>query len=381
MNAKILIVDDDLESLKLIGLMLQAKGYQIVAAQNGPQALSKAVNEAPDLVMLDIMMPGMSGLEVCQHLRADQRTATIPVILFTAKSQLDDKVAGFEAGADDYLTKPIHPAELVIRVETLLARAARLAAPAKPTLRAKVVGFLGCKGGVGTSTLAVNVAVALAQGPAKGQEVMLAELRNGSATLALQLGLRPSKALQILAEQSVETLDADTILAHMSRHTSEVIVLSGLPAPLGTLSALGASRAEALIRNLGTLADYLLLDMGTGLNEVNQALLRLLHYLVVVVEPQRVAMLLAKNLLVSLEELEVGQHRIGIALVRKAPSATTMSKETVEGFLQHELVGVVPPAPDLAFQAAERGMPMVMLQPDTLASSQLCQLAEFIASL
>ena len=120
MNKKIMIVDDDLESLKLVGLMLQRRGYEIVAAHSGDQALSKAKIEPPDLVILDIMMPGLDGYQVCQQLRADPTTARMPVIMFTAKTLVGDKVAGFQAGADDYLTKPIHPNELVSHVEALL---------------------------------------------------------------------------------------------------------------------------------------------------------------------------------------------------------------------------------------------------------------------
>ena len=124
MSAKVLIVDDEIDSLKLIGLLLESKGYQIVAAQNGERAIEKALQEPPDLVILDVMMPGMSGYEVCRRLRTNPQTATIPILMFTAKTQVMDKVIGFEAGADEYLTKPIQPAELLDRVEMLLTSTA-----------------------------------------------------------------------------------------------------------------------------------------------------------------------------------------------------------------------------------------------------------------
>ena len=381
MAAKILIVDDDLESLKLIGLMLQGKGHQITAAQSGLQALRKAVDESPDLIILDVMMPGMDGLEVCRRLRADPRTAAIPIIMFSAKSDVEAKVAGFEAGADEYLTKPIHPAELVTRVDALLARAARMGAKAKALLRATTIGFLGCKGGVGTTTLAVNVAVALAQELAAGQEIMLVEFRSGSTTLPLQLGLGPQKGLQALAERPAGSLDVEAILAHMDRHSSGVMVLGGSPEPVGLLPSVDADHAEAIFRGLGEEADYLLVDMGFGLGEVNTALLRMLRYVVVVTEPHRLALHLTQALLAQLDELEVGRHRVGVVLVRKAPSATTLTKEVMEGLLQRDVIGVVPPAPELAFQSAEQGLPMVMLQAQSLAALQLRQLAKFMVSL
>ncbi|HVU12446.1 MAG TPA: response regulator, partial [Phototrophicaceae bacterium] len=120
MAEKILVVDDDIDSLKLIGLMLQRNGYEVIAANAGNQALTRAASDHPDLIILDIMMPDMNGYEVSRRLRRNPETQNIPIIMFTAKTLIDDKVAGFEAGADDYLTKPTHPAELASRVKAIL---------------------------------------------------------------------------------------------------------------------------------------------------------------------------------------------------------------------------------------------------------------------
>ncbi|MBT6150410.1 MAG: response regulator, partial [Chloroflexi bacterium] len=105
MNKSILIVDDDIDTLQLVGTMLEQKGYEIIAANNGEKALQITENKIPDLIILDIMMPGIDGYEVTRRLRAIEETSIVPIILFSAKSQADDKVIGYEAGADDYLTK------------------------------------------------------------------------------------------------------------------------------------------------------------------------------------------------------------------------------------------------------------------------------------
>ncbi len=380
MNAKILIVEDDLESLKLIGLMLQSRGYQIAAAQSGPQALSKAVSESPDLVILDLMMPGMDGYEVARRLRADPRTATIPIIILTARGQITDKVAGFEAGADEYLVKPVHPAELITRIESLLARSARIG-PTVQLPRGKTIGFLGCKGGVGTTTVAMNLAVSLIRGPASGKKIILIDARTGSSTLAFQMGLRPQQGLQVLAGREPHTLTADSILAHADRHASGTLLLGGLPEPQGLASPLTPAHAQAIVQALAETMDYVLVDMGTGLEAVSQALLRILRYVVVIIEPHRVSLLLTQALLAALDNLEVGRHRQGIVLVNKAPTSMTPSKDTVEEFLQREIICVIPPAPELAFQSAERGTPMVIMQAESLISIQFNQLAQYIAAL
>ncbi|MGQ9522455.1 MAG: response regulator [Anaerolineae bacterium] len=379
MSAKILIVEDDLESLKLLGLMLQSRGYQIIAAQRGVQALSKAESESPDLVILDVMMPDMDGYEVARRLRAGGRTAAIPIIMLTARGQVTDKVAGFEAGADEYLVKPVHPAELVSRIEALLARSARLAAPVRAP-RGKSIGFLGCKGGVGTSTLAVNLSVALIRGPASGKRIVLLDVHTGSSPLALQMGLRPQQGLQVLAERDPRTLTADAILTHADRHVTGVLLLGGLPDPRGIVRSFTPAHAEAIVRSLTDAVDYVLVDMGTGLDAVNQALLRILDYVMIVTEPHRISLLLTQALLAALDALEVGRHRQGIVLVNRAPASTTPSKDTVEEFLQREIVVVIPPAPELAFRSVEQGTPMVVMQPESLVSIQFHHLAQHIAS-
>jgi DNA-binding response OmpR family regulator len=119
----ILIADDDPDIRDLVAFKLEQAGFEVVAVDNGPAALSAARSEPPDLAVLDVMMPGMSGIDVCRELRSDQRTASLPIILLTARAQETDVDAGFGAGADDYVIKPFSPRELVSRVEAVLARA------------------------------------------------------------------------------------------------------------------------------------------------------------------------------------------------------------------------------------------------------------------
>jgi len=154
MSEKILIIDDDIDTLRLVGLMLQRQGYQISAATNGQQGLDKALEEIPDLILLDVMMPDMDGYEVTRRLRRNPATMETPILMFTARTQLDDKVNGFEVGANDYLTKPTHPSELQARVKTLLSRANENKEAGRNEHHGYVIGVLGTRGGLGTTSLA-----------------------------------------------------------------------------------------------------------------------------------------------------------------------------------------------------------------------------------
>jgi two-component system, OmpR family, phosphate regulon response regulator PhoB len=118
----VLVAEDDPDVRDLVVFKLEQSGYQVVAVPDGPAALNAAQQVHPDLVLLDVSMPGMSGLDVCRMLRADPATAALRIIMLTARAQERDVEGGFAAGADDYLIKPFSPRELTSRVQALLAR-------------------------------------------------------------------------------------------------------------------------------------------------------------------------------------------------------------------------------------------------------------------
>lgn len=120
MKAKILVVDDEPDAVELIAFNLKGAGYEVVTATDGAEALKKARALLPELIILDLMLPEVDGLEVCKILRRDQNTSHIPIIMLTAKAAEIDRVLGLELGADDYVTKPFSPRELVLRVKRRL---------------------------------------------------------------------------------------------------------------------------------------------------------------------------------------------------------------------------------------------------------------------
>lgn len=125
MNFLILIVEDEKDIVKMLEYNLQKEGYRTVAVSNGEEVVRAAVQGQPDLILLDLMLPGMDGLAVCQELRKHGQTAAVPIIMLTAKSQEADKIVGLELGADDYVTKPFSPRELSARIKAVLRRSQR----------------------------------------------------------------------------------------------------------------------------------------------------------------------------------------------------------------------------------------------------------------
>ncbi len=126
---KILVVEDEKNIVRVVTYNLEREGYQVSVAKDGEEALEKAGRELPDLILLDLMLPKMDGLEVCRQLRAQPKTAQLPIIMLTAKTQESDRIVGLEMGADDYLPKPFSPRELLARVKAVLRRAKRSELP------------------------------------------------------------------------------------------------------------------------------------------------------------------------------------------------------------------------------------------------------------
>ncbi len=121
-RSKILVVDDEPEAVELVEFNLKQSGFSVMTAADGAEALNKARATPPDLIVLDLMLPEISGLEVCKMLRRDPATAAVPIIMLTAKAAEIDRVLGLELGADDYITKPFSPRELVLRIQKLIQR-------------------------------------------------------------------------------------------------------------------------------------------------------------------------------------------------------------------------------------------------------------------
>jgi two-component system phosphate regulon response regulator PhoB len=137
----ILIAEDEVDVQELVSIHLRNAGFVPITADTGPDAIRRARDDTPKLIVLDIMLAGMNGLEVCKLLRNDPATSRIPLIMLTAKAEESDRIVGLELGADDYMTKPFSPRELVLRVKSVLRRSSTPGAPETPELTAGAVAI------------------------------------------------------------------------------------------------------------------------------------------------------------------------------------------------------------------------------------------------
>ncbi len=380
MAEKILIIDDDVDTLRLVGLMLQRQGYEISAASNGTQGLSKALEERPDLILLDVMMPDMDGYEVARRLRKNPVTVSVPILMFTAKTQLDDKVVGFEVGADDYLTKPTHPTELQAHVKALLARSAQKD-PHKIVTASKehhgyVIGVLSARGGLGVTSLAANLAAGIYS--RTQADVILAELTPGQGTIGSDFGYQNQKGLTELLHGTIAEITRGKVESSLSPHNSGLKLLLASENPRDVTLTSQVKNYEALVARLSTLARFVILDLGNGLPAFVQKILPMCNERFIVVEGVPGTIQHTKFLIDEIADLKIDRKTISVVLNNRMRTESQMQLTQVQEKLGHSIAATLTPAPEAFVQATRLLTPVVICQPTNMTSQQFLKITDAV---
>ena len=371
MSSKILVVDDEPNLLRLLSYALYSAGYQTLTAERGEEALALIEEEKPDLIVLDIMMPGIDGLTVCQRLRNQPATSDLPIIMLSARSQVPERIEGLEAGADEYVTKPVSPKELVARVGALLNRTQRLR-DADKWKRGRVLGFIGAKGGVGTTTVAANVALALAR---QEESVAAIELRPSYGTFAFQLGRSPSDNLTSLLGLHPEEIEEGALEEEFASHSSGMRVLFG-PQSGDVSERLTFDRAQAIVKGAAALASYTILDLPPYPTAANRAALRQCDEVVLVCESDAASVSAASVMLQLLESWKIDRGRVGI-VINRTGAGGGLSSSNIATRLGCWVLATIPAAPSLFQKALRRKQAVILHDPVSPAASALRELAAY----
>lgn len=404
MPEKILLVDDHEETIRVVKFILEQQGYEVATADSGETGLAMANEEKPDLILLDVMMPGLNGVEVCRQLRADSNFDDVPIVMFTAKDQVDDKWAGFEAGADDYLIKPTAPEELDRRIQVLLKRVgqagedveafvsmgftsadlgdgiqasndepyAQVLSPLPPPSRLNkeevspnLIAVVGVRGGVGTTTVAINLAASLADNAGQTFLVDL-DLIQGHIALYLQ---------QKIQQESLNDLSRLTNNLEMARRWQKYTVQGGgslqlllsRPNLVGQWPVPSLNQIEVLVDTLTQTDQYIVVDVGRGFLPTAMPILQRAGHVLVCAQPEKVSLLAAKRFLKVLPTYmgESAKHQV---LMTTMGMDNTFPRPAVEDFIQHELLATVPiNSKEMAYAVNHNG-PLVRLRPSSKAA-------------
>jgi CheY-like chemotaxis protein len=326
------------------------------------------------------MMPDMDGYEVARRLRKNPPTKATPILMFTARSQLDDKVAGFEVGADDYLTKPTHPAELQAHVRALLARAGPVKveepATSAPERRGRMIAVLAARDGLGVSTLASNLASAFI---ARGQpEAILAELTPGRGTLGMDLGTPGPRGQTELLSGTPAEVTREKVASLLVPHGSGLRLLLASDNPRDVALANKTEHYRALFSCLAMLAPFIVLDLGSGLAPFAEKILPLCDDRIVVTEGSQNTITHTKILLDEIVRVGVDPAGITVVLNNRIRTEAQVPWTEVQQSLGHAVSATLTPAPELMIAAARRQMPAVLTQPTNITAQQILKFADQI---
>ncbi len=375
MATKILIVDDDPDTIEFLRIILERQGYSVLIAHNGLEALKMAHREKPDLVVLDIMMPGLDGYEVARTLRRHPETALTPIMMFTAKSQTQDKVAGYEAGVDIYLTKPVHPLELQVNIKTLISqKTARTETLAK---RGYVIGVMGAKGGLGVSTMTLNLAISYAK--KKNGKVIAAEMRPGQGTWGEELGLTAGRGIANLLRMNVSEITSALVEQELTNTTYGIRTLLATANSADVDTSLAAANYEAIIQHMAQVSGLVVLDIGTSFLPAYPVILNQCDEILVVTEPQPITAKRTRILIEDLRKMNFGSSKaMTVVTVNRTRADLTLSLSQLENVLGQSIAMGFPPATEAAFQAATRNLPLCLIQPEGIVAQQFGLLADQI---
>ena len=376
MKAKILIVDDEPYLVRLMEYALKAEGHEIITAGAGTDAIKKAETEKPDLLILDVMLPDLNGIEVAQYLRAKPEFVHLPIIMLSALAQVTDKIEGLKAGADEYLTKPVDLREMVVRVTMLLERRA-LTQPkaAPPASRGKIITVCGPKGGIGRTFTATNLALALTK--TVSRKIMLLDGNRQLGDIDLALNLRQTRTLADLLAR-VDRLDAELVRTVMATHSAGVDVILA-PAHLADSQPVQPAAVRKVASALLDMCDYLIVDTQAVIDDFTETFINIADVIVLLVQAEISTCRNAK-LLMELARSDGQTLDNLIVVLNQFNPSDELQPADIEKILYQKIAVKVPANHELVQYSLNRGVPVVVSHPKQNVTRAIFQLADLVAS-
>ena len=263
---KILVIDDDANVQRVLQYTLKQEGFEVVVATDGAEGLRLWEEAAPALILLDVSLPKLDGYAVAAKIReAEAKASHVPIIMLTVEKEVEQKVRGLRAGADDYLIKPFHRAELLARMKSLLARftPSEGGLVGRPPL-GRLLAFYGAKGGVGATTIAINAAIALHKELSRKVVLVDEVLQFGDHRVFLDLGLDRKSVYDLVSAPSI---DADLVKSVVVKHESGIDLVLAPPSPEQG-DVVSEPQMLSILTQLRQMYDYVIVDVEKRLGDL-----------------------------------------------------------------------------------------------------------------
>ncbi len=375
-KAHILVVEDSEITLFKLKAVLLRLGYAVTTSPAATQALDwlKESKEIPDLILSDVVMPGMDGFEFIRQIRATPAIAKIPIILLTGQADMENRLAGMEAGADDYVAKTISPTELELRIKALLARAETEQTFSQIT--AKIITVFSLRGGVGTTSVAANLAIALAH--LWDTRVCLWDLALSSGHCAFFLNLKPKSTLTTLANWPDDSVE-DQILADMLLKHDSGIELMPAPPTASEAELVTPRVVDLIFPSLVSNFAFLVVDGGNHFTDAVLTLLERSDNILLLLAPELASVRAALDAMQIFEKLGYDPAKV-LPVVNCNFTADRLPLKRIESALKKTVYAEIPYNSPLFIQAIHAGRPFVLTDPKSDVGLALTSLAYKLSS-
>ncbi len=375
---RVLVIDDDPIYHKIIARGLQPMGYEIDVADKGETGIEKARALHPDIIITDVMMPDISGYDVARQLRREPEFAMTPILVLSSQTGLQAKLSSFEAGADDYITKPFEPAELAARLTALLRRAENVKATlAVRTVRdeARLIAVHSLRGGTGCSSLAINLAVgfySLWKLP-----TILLDMNLVAGQVALMLNSTLKRTWADLAHIPANELDMSALESVTNKHESGIAFVSA-PASPSDAEGVTSDIVSASIQLFRTHYGYIVADLPHDFSELTLAALDMADFILLTAAPDMASIHAAAMALETYQKLNYPADKIKLILNATFPKHG-LSKEKIESALSVPVAMTIPFIQDAFVEAINYGRPLLAAKPEEPVSGLLEDMAFMIS--
>jgi pilus assembly protein CpaE len=361
--ARVLLIDDEPIYYKMIVHALKPHGYEVEYARTGMDGLKTVPLFNPDVIITDVRLPDLSGYEVAQRLRRDPRFEAIPLIFLTSQADLSNKLKAFEVGADDYLSKPFQPEELVARVGMLVRRGEviRTARTREVKDQATIITVHSLRGGVGTSSMAVNLGMALYRLWERPTLVIDSVLNAGQ--VALMLNASPLHTWEDLIEVKLNEIDTTLVESLVSKHSSGLDYIASPVYPIA-VDSFSDEVWERVLNALRDTYEFIIIDCSHDFSNVAIHMLNHADQILMMLSPEMASIRAAVCALNIYDRLNYIPEKI-LPVMNSVNPSSGIKLAQVEKVVKRPVKHVIPYAPAEFLRGINFGEPLVVTNPDS----------------